>query len=72
MAISPLLDADGGPTDRLICESRSVAQSGRAPRSGRGGRRFESYHSDHLSLDCECKRRGSGRVFSRAAARLAA
>ena len=28
---------------------RSVAQSGSAPRSGRGGRRFESYHSDHHS-----------------------
>jgi hypothetical protein len=27
---------------------RSVAQSGSAPRSGRGGRRFESYHSDHF------------------------
>jgi hypothetical protein len=30
---------------------RSVAQPGRAPRSGRGGRRFKSYHSDHLSGD---------------------
>src|SRR6516225_6538035 len=29
--------------------SRSVAQPGRAPRSGRGGRRFKSCHSDHLS-----------------------
>ncbi len=28
---------------------RSVAQSGSAPRSGRGGRRFESSHSDQLS-----------------------
>ena len=27
--------------------SRSVAQSGSAPRSGRGGRRFKSCHSDH-------------------------
>jgi hypothetical protein len=27
---------------------RSVAQPGSAPRSGRGGRRFESSHSDHL------------------------
>src|SRR5262249_56335727 len=26
--------------------SRSVAQPGRAPRSGRGGRRFKSCHSD--------------------------
>ena len=26
---------------------RSVAQSGSAPRSGRGGRRFKSCHSDH-------------------------
>ncbi len=26
---------------------RSVAQPGSAPRSGRGGRRFESSHSDH-------------------------
>src|SRR4029078_8823573 len=30
--------------------SRSVAQSGSAPRSGRGGRRFKSCHSDqHLA-----------------------
>jgi hypothetical protein len=28
---------------------RSVAQSGSAPRSGRGGRRFKSCHSDHTS-----------------------
>ncbi len=28
---------------------RSVAQPGSAPRSGRGGRRFESYHSDQIS-----------------------
>ena len=27
---------------------RSVAQPGSAPRSGRGGRRFESYHSDQI------------------------
>ena len=32
----------------LPCRCRSVAQSGSAPRSGRGGRRFESYHSDQL------------------------
>src|ERR1700674_627049 len=30
--------------------SRSVAQSGSAPRSGRGGRRFKSCHSDHFPL----------------------
>jgi hypothetical protein len=30
---------------------RSVAQSGSAPRSGRGGRRFKSCHSDHLFLN---------------------
>ncbi len=30
--------------------SRSVAQSGSAPRSGRGGRRFESCHSDHATI----------------------
>jgi hypothetical protein len=29
--------------------SRSVAQSGSAPRSGRGGRRFKSCHSDQNS-----------------------
>ena len=29
---------------------RSVAQPGSAPRSGRGGRRFESSHSDHFFL----------------------
>jgi hypothetical protein len=31
--------------------SRSVAQSGSAPRSGRGGRRFKSCHSDHHLAD---------------------
>lgn len=31
----------------LICYSRGVAQSGSAPRLGRGGRRFESSHPDH-------------------------
>ena len=30
-------------------DSRSVAQSGSAPRSGRGGRRFKSCHSDQLA-----------------------
>lgn len=29
------------------CEYRGVAQFGRAPRSGRGGRKFESCHLDH-------------------------
>jgi hypothetical protein len=34
--------------------SRSVAQSGSAPRSGRGGRRFKSCHSDQLhTLDTD-------------------
>ena len=33
--------------------SRSVAQPGRAPRSGRGGRRFKSCHSDHYLADPE-------------------
>ena len=32
----------------IYAPCRSVAQPGRAPRSGRGGRRFKSYHSDHL------------------------
>ena len=31
-------------------QCRSVAQPGSAPRSGRGGRRFESSHSDHFFL----------------------
>lgn len=31
-----------------ISRCRSVAQSGSAPRSGRGGRRFKSCHSDHF------------------------
>ena len=35
------------PATRATC--RSVAQPGSAPRSGRGGRRFESSHSDHQS-----------------------
>ena len=33
--------------------SRSVAQSGSAPRSGRGGRRFKSCHSDHYLAEIE-------------------
>jgi hypothetical protein len=34
----------------VLPKSRSVAQSGSAPRSGRGGRRFKSCHSDqHLA-----------------------
>ena len=36
-----------GAIDRLRW-SRSVAQPGSAPRSGRGGRRFKSCHSDHF------------------------
>ena len=32
---------------RIMLLCRSVAQSGSAPRSGRGGRRFKSCHSDH-------------------------
>src|SRR5215470_19391316 len=38
------------PSGALVirpASSRSVAQPGRAPRSGRGGRRFKSCHSDH-------------------------
>ena len=35
--------------------SRSVAQSGSAPRSGRGGRRFKSCHSDQLPFLSICK-----------------
>jgi hypothetical protein len=34
---------------RPSCRHRSVAQPGSAPRSGRGGRRFKSCHSDHFS-----------------------
>ncbi len=42
--------ACGAPRDAVIrpAFSRSVAQSGSAPRSGRGGRRFKSCHSDQL------------------------
>ena len=48
--ISPLAVLPGrryktGLPDEDRC--RSVAQSGSAPRSGRGGRRFKSCHSDH-------------------------
>ncbi len=38
---------------------RSVAQSGSAPRSGRGGRRFKSCHSDHSSTSAEERPRRS-------------
>ena len=32
---------------------RGVAQFGRAPRSGRGGRKFESCHLDQKTLESE-------------------
>ena len=32
---------------------RGVAQFGRAPRSGRGGRKFESCHLDQKALESE-------------------
>ena len=38
----------GRSSIRALPKSRSVAQPGRAPRSGRGGRRFKSCHSDQL------------------------
>jgi hypothetical protein len=41
--------ADGGVLGK---SHRSVAQLGRAPRSGRGGRRFKSSHSDQSSRRC--------------------
>ena len=41
------LAAPGALLYKPALSRRSVAQSGRAPRSGRGGRRFESCHSDH-------------------------
>src|SRR5579883_213776 len=41
---------------------RSVAQPGSAPRSGRGGRRFESSHSDHFSIFDRSLRTGA-RMF---------
>jgi hypothetical protein len=42
--------------------SRSVAQSGSAPRSGRGGRRFKSCHSDHHSRTRRPKAARQGRA----------
>ena len=36
-------------SDALCTAGRSVAQSGSAPGLGPGGRRFESYRSDHHS-----------------------
>jgi hypothetical protein len=47
------LCCEGGPGRLYTClftPRRSVAQPGSAPRSGRGGRRFKSCHSDHLQL----------------------
>ena len=43
---SPLRGTRGAAIRRRI---RSVAQSGSAPRSGRGGRRFKSCHSDQIN-----------------------
>ena len=34
----------------LKSKERSVALSGSAPGLGPGGRRFESFHSDHLDI----------------------
>ncbi len=46
---------------------RSVAQPGSAPRSGRGGRRFESCHSDQRFqslINGGCSRMGRGTLFT--------
>lgn len=48
MAISRVLTS--GRRRQASPHGRSVAQPGRALRSGRRGRRFESSHSDHLLL----------------------
>ena len=37
-------------SDALCTAGRSVAQSGSAPGLGPGGRRFESYRSDHFQI----------------------
>ncbi len=44
---SPLVAAACGRY-KTLASGRSVAQPGSAPRSGRGGRRFKSCHSDQL------------------------
>lgn len=45
-------------------ESRSVAQPGSAPRLGRGGRRFESCHSDHPGSRSLRTRREAGKALT--------
>ena len=47
MTLLAAIDPRGYKTARQ--PNRSVAQSGSAPRSGRGGRRFKSCHSDQIS-----------------------
>ena len=47
LAAGALLDYKGAARAPEATGYRSVAQSGSAPRSGRGGRRFKSCHSDH-------------------------
>lgn len=42
------------PSHRTKISSRSIAQSGRALRSGRRGRRFESCYSDHKIKPPHC------------------
>ena len=45
----PTSPSGAGNADRLSAAAcRNVAQSGSAPRSGRGGRRFKSCHSDQI------------------------
>ena len=41
---------------RIAAVGRSVAQPGSAPVSGSGGRKFESYRSDHLNINSRAPR----------------
>ena len=64
---APLLP-QAGESIRLAVSSsggncRSVAQSGSVPCSERGGRRFESYHSDHQNPEIADEKPGPSPVF---------
>ena len=64
----PLLPQAGESIRRAFALSsgnrRSVAQSGSVPCSERGGRRFESYHSDHKIPEIADENRALARFFA--------
>ncbi len=46
-----------------VLASRGVAQFGRVPEWGSGGRRFESSHSDHFNATVKVEKRRPKKVY---------